>query len=302
MINLFSKIRFSNLDYFDHYLHGSIVRQYEEEFANYVGAKYACAANSESSLIFLLLNNTNLLYKIPSILPAVVANSIINGHNLISFEDNINWVGDSYQLCPNILDSAQKVEKDQYKNNTYKYILYSNYPTKPVAGIDGGVIVSDHKEFIDQIRNLIYNGMDTSTNSWDRKQTTIGWKMYMSSIQAATALHSFRRLEIKKEKLGKIREKYNRAFSLNNTSDHLYRVSVEDNQKAIVELKNKGIICGIHYKPLHELSLFNPYRSDVGKDFPLSEKVGKTTLSIPFHEDLTTREIDQVINEVSPYV
>lgn len=304
MINLFSKIKFSNLDDFDHYLHGSVVTQYEEEFADYVGAKYACAANSESSLIFVLFNHYVLSKNItiPSILPPVVANAIINAKHTISFNDNINWVGDSYQIYPNVLDSAQKVEKDQYKKNNYDFILYSNYPTKPVAGIDGGVLVSNDKNFINEIKTHIYNGMNITMNSWDRKQSKIGWKMYMSSIQAATALHSLGHLEIKKEKLSQIRKKYNIAFSLNNTSDHLYRVSINDNSKAIKELKEKNIMCGIHYRPLHELSLFNHYRSDKGAILPLSEGVGKTTLSIPFHEDLTDNEIDRVINEVSKYV
>lgn len=305
MINLFSSIKINpiQISNFDHYLHGLVVTQYEEEFADYVGAKYAIAANSETSLLFILFNNLQCNIETPSIYPPVVANAIINGDNSVSFNDNVEWVGKSYSIKEGfLLDSAQEVYQNQYKIANHEVILYSNYPTKPVAGIDGGVLVCNDKSLIDDVRTLLYNGMDISNNSWDRKQTAIGWKMYMSSIQAATALHSLRQIGIKKEKLGKIRKKYNRAFSLDNISDHLYRVSVEDNQKAIVELKNKGIICGIHYKPLHELSVFNPYRSDIGKDYPLSSEVGKTTLSIPFHEDLTDGEIDQVINEVSPYV
>ena len=54
MINLFEinnyKIdtsRFSNL------LHDKVVREFEKNFAEYVGAKHACSANSASSLIQL---------------------------------------------------------------------------------------------------------------------------------------------------------------------------------------------------------------------------------------------------------
>jgi dTDP-4-amino-4,6-dideoxygalactose transaminase len=302
MISLFSKLKTPNYDKYDHYLHGKIVAEYEEKFADYVGAKYACAANSETSLIFLIYNKLNTVINLPSICPPVVANAIINGGNKINLVDNVDWIGNDYPLDEYILDSAQKIEKNQYKNSKYSIILYSNYPTKPVAGIDGGVLVSDNKIIVDYFRKMIYNGMNTSTNSWDRNQTLIGWKMYMNTIQAEVALNSLNNLEIKKEKLGKIREKYNNVFSLLNTSDHLYRVKVDNNIKVLEKLKEKDIMCGIHYKPLHTLSLFNPYRTDIGKVFPLSDIAGNTMLSIPFHEDLSNSEIDKVVNEVSSYV
>jgi dTDP-4-amino-4,6-dideoxygalactose transaminase len=303
-INLFSTIKIDPISDFDHYLHGSVVHQYEEAFANYVGAKYACAANSESSLIFILFNHFVLSdnIKIPSILPPVVANAIINSRHKIRFVDNVDWVGNSYQLYPNVLDSAQEIQRNQYKNNNYDFILYSNYPTKPVAGIDGGVIVSNDNNFLNEIKGYLYNGTNMAINSWERKQVKVGWKMYMSTIQAAVALNSLKNIEEKKEKLTIIREKYNNSFSLVNTSDHLYRVKVENNSKTLEELKEKGIVCGIHYRPLHTQSLFNHYRTDVGKTFPLSEREGQTTLSIPFHEDLTDSDTDRIINEVSPWL
>ena len=305
MINLFSKLKSPILQSSDHYLHGKIVTEYEEKFADYVGAKYACSANSETSLIFILFDKlvNDQDFIIPSILPPVVANSLINGGNTISFRDDVNWVGKDYEIDDNVWDSAHRVDKNQYKEHPNSVMLFSNYPTKPVGGIDGGVIVSDDKYLIEYIRCLIYNGTNaTQKNSWDRKQITVGWKMYMSTIQAEVALYSLNNLEIKKERLGEIREKYNNSFSLDNTSDHLYRVKVDDNKQVLEKLKGKGIICGTHYQPLHTISLFNSYRTDVGKNFPLSDKVGKTTLSIPFHEDLSDSEIEQVINEVGPYV
>lgn len=302
MINLFSKINFDPISNFDHYLHGSVVRQYEEEFADYVGAKYACAANSESSLIFILFNKSYAKFKLPSVLPPVVANAIINGGNTIRFVDNVDWIGKDYEIYENIFDSAQRVDQNQYLEHPNSIMLFSNYPTKPVGGIDGGIIVSNDKSLIDNIRCIIYNGMDNTKESWNRTQKYFGWKMYMSSVQAHVALHSLNQLPIKKEKLDYIRTKYNDAFSLHNTSDHLYRVRVKNNIEALNNLKNVGICCGIHYKPLHTLFPFNSCSSISFTDLSLSEEVGITMLSIPFHEDLDDNMIEIVINEVSPYI
>ena len=45
--------KFSNL------LHDEIVQEFECRFAEYIGAKYACSANSASSLLFLSLIKYN---------------------------------------------------------------------------------------------------------------------------------------------------------------------------------------------------------------------------------------------------
>ena len=50
---------------------------------------------------------------------------------------------------------------------------------------------------------------------------------------------------------------------------------------------------GIHYHPLHLQDLYK----QEGK-LPKSEEDGKTTLSIPFNEKLTGRNIDYIITEV----
>ena len=70
-------------------LHGEIIEEFEKAFAEYVGAKYACFANSASSLIYLSLRGLNSTIKIPSIIPLVVPNVIINSGNNIEFYDDV---------------------------------------------------------------------------------------------------------------------------------------------------------------------------------------------------------------------
>ena len=278
---------------FDHHLHGSVVTEFEKEFCEYVGAPYGCAISSATNAIFLLLLNRKTKIKLPSILPGVVANSVINSGNAIQFVDNISWVGHSYTLHENIIDSAQRVDKNQYADEatTGDVMFFSFYPTKPVGGIDGGMVVSDDKEIINWIREASMNGMRYSSNSWEREQMFAGWKMYMSSSQAYVALNNLRKIEDKKKQIKEIRDTYNRAFSLTNTSDHLYRVSIDsDRDKALQTLKDQDIVCGVHYKPLHLTKLFaSP------PHLPLSEAEGSTTLSIPLHEGLSEHETQHII-------
>ena len=58
MIKLFNPENF-NIDTakFSNLLHGEIVNEFENSFANYVGAKYACSVNSATNAIFLIFLN-----------------------------------------------------------------------------------------------------------------------------------------------------------------------------------------------------------------------------------------------------
>ena len=97
MINLFNINNYViDTGSFDHQLHGSIVEKFEKEFADYVGAKYACGVSSATNIIFLSLLNKNVSVNIPTIIPPVVCNAILTSGNSIKFYDDINWVGGSY--------------------------------------------------------------------------------------------------------------------------------------------------------------------------------------------------------------
>ena len=296
MISLFSindyqidTSKFSNL------LHDPIVHKFEQSFAEYVGAKYACSANSASSLLFLSLVNLNTTIRIPSTIPPVVPNVIINSGNKIEFYDDIEWVGGSYKLHENIIDSAQEVTRNQYKTHgdPLAQMIFSFYPTKPVGGCDGGMVVSDDKDTIDWYKMMTLNGMHFSENNWDRKHVAAGYKMHATSIQAYIANENLKKLDKKNERLDEISVAYNAAFRYNNTSRHIYRVRVNNNKQFIEEMKQCGIVCGIHYGHCHN----KPFYGWEG-DLPASEKESLETVSLPFHEKLTDRDIREVIKHV----
>mgnify|MGYP003677397313 CR=1 FL=1 len=262
---------------FSHSLHDSMVTQFEEEFAKYVGAKYACSINSATSAIFLIFLEKNVTVDVPSVIPPVVLNAIINGGNRINFVDNIDWVGDSYILhnfestpaqaksCVwknyKVIDSAQKVEKGQFKKeaNPQDLMFFSFYPTKPVGGLDGGMIVSDDYD------KICY----------------------------------FKKLPDKMARLAEIRDFYNKNLTLNNTSSHLYRITVKENKKSLLKMKEKGITCGIHYEAMHLNGIYaDHWDVPIAYNCTKSSNAAATTLSIPFHEKLNNEELDHIVTNI----
>jgi dTDP-4-amino-4,6-dideoxygalactose transaminase len=62
----------------------------------------------------------------------------------------------------------------------------------------------------------------------------------------------------------------------------------------IEKAKKQGITMGIHYEPLHKMELFT---NNIDCELPLSEAFNK--ISIPFHENLTYKEIKTVISFIN---
>ena len=286
---------------FSHFLHGDIVNDVEESITKYVGAKYGVAMNSATSAIFLSLLNKKVEVKIPSIIPPVVLNAILTSGNKIKFIDNVDWVGGSYTLHDfgdyKIIDSAQKLEKNQFKNeaNPNDLMIFSFYPTKPIGGMDGGLVVSNDYNKIAWLREASFNGMSFAENNWEREIKFPGWKMYMNSAQAYVIKQNFMRLGHKETILEAIRVIYNSYFCRNNTSNHLYRINVPNRGEMIDSFKKNGIAYGIHYTAQHLNSVYTKRGTyNLSKSFLEAE----TTLSIPFHEKLQADEINKIVKEV----
>ena len=302
MIQLF-KVNNHKIDTtnFNNLLHDNIVEIFEKTIAEYVGAKYACSINSATNAIFLSMLNKNVTVDLPSMIPPVVANALITSGNKINFIDNVEWVGDSYVLHQfddyKIVDSAQKLEENQFKKecNSEDLMFFSFYPTKPLGGSDGGMIVTDDYEKYKWFKSAVLNGMSYADNNWERKISFPGYKMYMNSIQAQICLNNFRTFEEKMFSLQKLVDIYNRELGYDNSSSHLYRIEVTDNQKFINKMREDNIVCGVHYSALHLNSIYNN-----GKKFKClkSEKLQSKTVSLPMNEDLSDNDITYIINKV----
>ena len=286
---------------FNNVIHDGVT-EFEEKFADYVGAKHACGVNSATNAIFLALLDKNTTVTIPTMIPPVVANAILTSRNKLKFNDDRNWVGSCYTLHEfndyKIIDSAQQCERDIFKKeaNPEDLMIFSFYPTKPVGSIDGGMIVSNDKDKIDHFRKMVLNGMSFNHNNWERKIEFPGYKFYLNSVQAFIASKNLDKLDEKNRILTDIRNEYNSKFNLDNTSGHLYRINSKNRAWFIEQMKSDGITCGIHYECLHN---HPAYKSDDKCHY--SELLSQYTVSIPFHEKLTEKDVEHIIKKTEKY-
>lgn len=303
MIPLFNIPRYKiDMNSFSNVINDKIVDEFTQSFCDYVGAKYGCGFCSATNAIFLAMLNKNQEVTIPTLLPHVVLNALLLSNNKVNFRDDVEWIGDSYTLHQfddyKIIDSAQKVEKDQFKKEAKEndLMLFSFYPTKPVGSVDGGIIVSNDKNKIEWFKQAVNNGARHASNNWEKKIEFPGWKMYLNTIQAKIAFENLKKLDKKQKIISEIREEYNEAFGLKNKSNHLYRINVNNRDSFIEKMRSNGVTCGIHYHPLH---LENAYKNhplvSVGNNLKISEADSLSTATLPLHEKLTKKDIKKII-------
>ena len=211
----------------------------------------------------------------------------------------VNEFAEKYNL--KIIEDAAEQHGQTYKGKPIgsfgNISCFSFYPTKPIGSCDGGMIVSNNLDKINYLRELSMNGMSQSINNWERDIKFPGYKMYMNSIQCDIGLQNFKLYSDKLKKLEIIRNYYNNKLGYKNTSNHLYRINVENRNDFINFMKSKKITCGIHYECMHNNSIYKINNLN----YPKSEIISKKTVSIPFHENLTENNLNLIINLINEY-
>ena len=251
--------KFSNL------LHDKNVIELEEKIANYVGAKYACSVNSATNAIFLSMLDKNTTVNLPSVIPPVVATAILTSGNQIFFIDDVDWVGDSYVLHEfedyKIVDSAQKLQRNQFKEecNPKDLMIFSFYPTKPLGGSDGGMIVTDDYEKYKWFKEAVLNGTTFANNNWERSISFPGYKMYMNSIQANILMNNGDRgassildESLKSEGNDFLKPRLTISKALSYISEGNYNQA----SKLLASLKNSDEVSSIEKNKIEELAAY----------------------------------------------
>lgn len=122
-----------------------------------------------------------------------------------------------------------------------------------------------------------------------------GWNMAASPIECLTAINALQRIDKTNKSLEKIREKYNEAFNVKNKSGTLYRLKIKDASKFRESMAADGVETGMHYAHLHH-NIMWPIASP--SSMSKTELEFDKTVTIPFHDDLSTKDVNLIIKTV----
>ena len=79
-----------------------------------------------------------------------------------------------------------------------------------------------------------------------------------------------------------------------SSSYHIYWICVKNRKKFMKKMFENGIQTGIHYKPVHEMTL---YKNKIS--LPVTENIGKEIVSIPIHPNLSETDVEFIIKSIN---
>lgn len=237
--------------------------------------------------------------------------------------DSIREIADEYGLI--VIDDAAHAIETVYKQKKMGHLgditSFSFYITKNMTTVEGGMIASENTEWLDRIKMYALHGM--STDAWSRfsdkgyKHYQVimpGFKYNMTDFQASLGLHQLKRLEknlLRRQQIWKMYDENLRDLpielpvlsSTGRHAMHLYAIRVKpesplDRDKLLQAMFEKNIGTGVHYTALHLHSYYSKTFGYKRGDFPVSEMVGDTTLSIPLSAGLTDEDVGDVIEAI----
>lgn len=196
---------------------------------------------------------------------------------------------------------------------------FSFYATKNITCGEGGAITCDDEKIYDWMLKARLHGM--SKNAADRyskkyehyDMEILGFKYNMNDIQAALLIHQIDRIDNLLLKRDEVANKYDAGFGTNSnikipavvkgtkSARHLYTIWVDPNKRDqyLEDFQNVGIGVAINYRAIH---LMKYYREKYGYNrgmYPEAEKIGDSTISLPFYPQLTSDDIDYIVEQVN---
>ena len=194
---------------------------------------------------------------------------------------------------------------------------FSFYATKSITSGEGGALVTNSTAIARLTRQLRSHGITSELAQRERAGVktydadVLGWKYNMSNIQAALLVPQMKDIERVRLRRAAIAARYRKAFSglpmdmprvLSGAvhGHHIFPIWVAPERRdAILDyLTRHGVGAVVNYPPIH---LFSFYRKRFGfskGDFPITENIAASTISLPLYSKLTDKEVDYVITQV----
>lgn len=224
-------------------------------------------------------------------------------HNIYVVEDNAQAIGSKYTFPDGTVKAA----------GTMGHIgTTSFFPSKNLGCFgDGGAIFTNDDQLAEILRSIVNHGMG-ERYYYDR----LGVNSRLDSVQAAILRIKLRHLDQYIANRQKAAAYYSRFFSeikgvtvpaiapYSTHVFHQYTLQIEGvNQYELQKYMNeKGVPVMIYYPmPLHTQKAYGSENFD-DADFPVTNKLCKTVISLPMHTELDEEQLNYICNTLKAYL
>ncbi|MCA9813407.1 MAG: DegT/DnrJ/EryC1/StrS family aminotransferase [Nitrosarchaeum sp.] len=183
------------------------------------------------------------------------------------------------------------------------FVCFSFHPVKNLSMPTGGAVCVNTKFSIEKLHSKRWCGItDRKNGMYDVKE--LGWNFYMNEISASIGIVQLKKLEKLNQKRKKIATQYSKKINTeakmpikDGCSYHLYWILVKNRDKFRKKLLDEGIETGVHYTPIHKMSMYKQKER-----LPVTEDIGASIVTLPMHPNLSDRDIERVIQSVNSHM
>lgn len=226
--------------------------------------------------------------------------------------------GTNIHILEDCAHAVESVRDGVKPSQLSKAAVFSFYATKNLACGEGGAIVTNDEALYNQLLIYRLHGMNKSAadryhslyKHWDLE--LLGWKCNMNDIQAAMLLPQLERLPAQLARREEIAKRYDAGFDgvpglsrpavLPNSvhARHLYTIWVDPAKRdaMLAALQQRGLGVAVNFRAFHLLKYYQEELSYQRGMYPVAERIGDSTITLPYYPKLTDAEIDYVIAQV----
>lgn len=232
--------------------------------------------------------------------------------------EHINNLANKYNLYV-VHDTAQSlgsVYKEKKTGTLADVSTFSFHGTKNLTTGEGGALVTDDDQIAERVKILREKGTDKYSFLTDNKTrgyyeyVDIGNSYVQSNILGALGISQLKKLDWMNEERRQIARFYLRELKEIEGLDffrvpdyvrsnwHLFGILVPPEHKYWImdALRAEGILCNVHYTPLHRNRFYSHLANDI--EMPGSNEFFSRLLRLPIYPSLTIEERNCVVESV----
>ena len=196
---------------------------------------------------------------------------------------------------------------------------FSFYATKNMTCAEGGAIVTNNQSLLERIRPLRLHGVDTYAmdqrkdgiyRHWD--MTELGYKCNMHDLSAALLLPQLARIEETRKSRERLCKRYDKLLQGLDSIEiipkiagsahacHLYTIRVDPDKRdrMLTELSLRGVGVGVNFRVVHLMAYYVERFGFEEGIFPMAERIGASTISLPLYPALREEEQEYVVETI----
>jgi len=263
--------------------------------------------------------------KIVGIMPVHVGGRLMDLGKLERFASKHKlWVvEDAAHAFPSAWRSAAGAKWQKRSNGSKSVTCYSFYANKTITTGEGGMAVTSDAALAERMRLMSLHGLSADAwlrhkpnGNWDYKIVAPGYKYNLTDFAAAIGIHQLSRAESMREEREAVAGRYLEALSDldqielpscdENRIDswHLFAIKLRlkrlkiSRDLFINELRQAGVGCSVHWRPLHLHPYYQKTFGCRAKDFPVATAQWKRLVSLPIFPGMREDEMAHVIRVI----